>query len=107
MLKPTKVMDIPAPFVSYQWRAALLSVPERYHPHVGNVQLKEFRTEYTVFWEYEMTVHNKKRKKVGEIRVKDDKPQFRLRWQDADGLYRFHTVSEREFRSHILGWFAK
>ena len=107
MLTPTQVIDISGPFASYQWRAAVLNVPERYHRHINNVQLKEYKTEYVQFWEYEMTVHNKKRKKVGEICVKDNKPQFRLRWQDSDGLYRFHKVSEREFRSEILGWFAR
>jgi hypothetical protein len=107
MLEPTKVIDIPGPFRTYEWRAATMNIPERYYPHIGDVQLKEYKTELGVFWEYEMTVHNKKRKKVGEIHVKDDKPQFRLRWRDPDGLYRFHKVSEGEFRAEILGWFSR
>ena len=111
MLTPTQVIDIPGPFYSYQWRAAVLNVPERYHRHINNVQLKEYKTEYTEFFAYEMIVHHKKRKKVGEIHVRNfngqDRVDYRLRWQDPDGLYRFHKVSEREFRWEILGWFAR
>lgn len=110
-VEPTQVIDIPGPFRTYAWRAAVMNVPERYHPHIGNVQYKEFKTEYTEFFVYEMTVHHKKRKKVGEIYVRnsngEDKVDYRLRWQDPDGLCRFHKVSEREFRWEILGLFAK